>query len=137
MSAEDAIDFLRREVAKILSEFSRGVLAKNPGLFSTSATNSNEFFSLRAYVGFMWDRYEDEVVIAVDVPRLEESIRVDSDICLGDGRIIADGPVVDCRFPLDSAEFARISAWTTSFSQFLTENESVLQAAIEGMRKAQ
>jgi hypothetical protein len=116
--------------------FAKRLQGRLPTILCEVGHFSNEAFLLRSFVSLRSDDQSDELAMSVDItthPKGDRSttIRIDSDLCLDDGTILATGPSGE--FDAASPELETQTAlWSEAFDVFLNESED---EAIEILRK--
>jgi hypothetical protein len=115
----------------ILEEFSTRVMKKKPKLMHSFENYTNEAFFLRAYASFLKDNQSDELAICVDVKAQSNKLIITSDVCYGEGEIMAEGPSVTCAISdLEKISGSPLDSWLNEFKKFLTTKEDEILDAI-------
>ena len=111
------IDDMWKRIQEIFDPLITVVKAFDNDIFHLIGNSSNDSFLLGAYLSFMKDRDGDEVTISVDVKNKNSYALIESDISKNDGKIIAEGPEIECELTKEN-----IDEWLEKFEQFLQEN---------------
>jgi hypothetical protein len=80
---------------------------------------SNDFFFIRTYVSFSMRPGEEAVVISLDCKIRHENLIIETDLCLGDGTVIAEGPAGAVAIDKISSFMRPDSEWGRSFHEFM------------------
>ena len=123
---ESAWDSVNNEFTRVAEI----VRACNPNLWWECGHQENESFPFRAYAAF--NRHgspgEEDVVISFDFKRSERGLMFTSDVCRGDGEILADGPSSETQLAIDTGS---VRGWigraVDDALVFVRENEDLLR----------
>jgi hypothetical protein len=85
-----------------------------------------DVFLLRAYLAFMADSDGDEISITIDVKAVNSFFIITSDIVSDEGRIIAGGPSLECRFTSWPEVEIECEKWFKMFEIFLSRSHAVM-----------
>lgn len=125
------VDTLWLRLHAMLSTFAVKMTAIDPALAREIRRTANEAFFLRGYLALRKSTQGDELTISVDIQTDGQRLVVESDACLDDGSIVADGPSVVVRLSeSDQNVETAINDWLHEFEQFLSKNESAVVAAL-------
>jgi hypothetical protein len=85
---------------------------------------------MTAYASFLKDRQGDGLAVTVSVRGDECVLVVESDICLDDGTILAEGPSVTLSLLKEPGKVdGLVDQWLKSFDRFLLDKERQVVAA--------
>lgn len=91
---------------------------------------ANDAFLLRAFLTLKKHAQGEELAVCVDVRHINELLAIDSDVCLDDGTIIAEGPSAELPWSEGESNCADgIGDWFREFERFLHDNEPAVSNA--------
>lgn len=112
-------------IRSIFEKFASRVTIINPCLLHSLGYTENDAFFLRSCLAFRKHNDGDEVAIKIDATLVGVQLRIVSDICCGDGMVLAEGPSIALNLDDMSAEHMKVfNDWLSNFEQFIHTNES-------------
>ncbi len=117
------------QIRPVLEDCSTKVMRKNPKLIRSFGNTQNETYFLRAYLAFRNHNDGDELAVTADVMAIDDKLTIATDICYGEGQILADGPsVVFAPSDLEKISGTALDNWLAEFRQFLATREDEILA---------
>lgn len=136
---EKYLDDLFASVPAKAYDFAQRIQTAVPSIICDVGKSSNSAFLLRSFVSLRAENDGDELAVTIDISHPDnETISIDADICMDDGRIIAAGPSV--QFPAKNVRTISIdavSAWSSAFDNFLRASEPTVVQVISKMVESQ
>jgi hypothetical protein len=134
---EHYVNMIWQRLEPQLVDFAQRIAASNPALTYSVGRSENAAFPLRAYATLSRsaDAQESEVAVTVDAKAEDGRMTVSSDVCLDNGEVIAEGPMVAIGLS-ESAEDGEgaLRTWIAEFEKFLTSAESSVAALVAKSR---
>ncbi|HWK95336.1 MAG TPA: hypothetical protein VNR39_07925 [Pseudolabrys sp.] len=125
------VDTLWLRLHAMLSAFAVKMTTIDSALVREIRRTANDAFLLRGYLALRKSTQGEELAISVDIQTDGQQLVVESDACLDDGRVVADGPSVVVRLSeSDQNVEAALNDWLHEFEQFLLKNESAVVAVL-------
>ena len=115
------IDEELRPIYEALIDF---VASSEPLVSVNAGQSKNDNFPYRGFLSFTKASSENELALTVNVKTLDSGELIKSDVCLDDGRLIADGPSVLLsnrnKVEINSSI---LSDWASKYRLFVSESK--------------
>ncbi len=127
-------DILWRGLKPLLNAFANRIASFDSAVTYSIGSTSNSSFLLRGYVSLKKATDGEEIAVTVDAALGTDIIAVSSDVCIGDGEILAEGPAASLRLSATSLETeAEIASWLELFQDFLATIEAIVRTRVAAL----
>jgi hypothetical protein len=122
------LDDISSHVREKMNAFAQRVSASVPSIICNVDWYPTDAYFLRSFVSLRTDDDGDELALTVNITRLapDNTVSIESGICMEDGTVVASGPSTTLR------HVRNLAAWMNQFDEFLQESEPHVIKLLKG-----